>query len=627
MLCASALVLIGCSGITVHHVSQVDRPDAQQESALSDGVLSARSLQTLHELNLDAIYRRRPTEAYAALQTRAAASPQGETLFVLAELSYLLGREAEKSEQGPACCFYYYCAGYSYHYLFSKPADPFDPRFRLACNFYNLGLARCLRAAQCVGRLDPGRVLHLPTPEGPEFRLSLVHHGFSWRAEEFGPFLFPADFAVEGLDDQYRTYGLGVPLMGTRSATLPTPAHAVYPKELSFPVTAFFRFSGSVAELRTQRAGQLELYNPLTIQMIEVNGRSVPLESDLTTPLAYFLSRSDFEEIGYEGFLRADKIERRTGIYLFEPYQRGKIPVLMVHGLLSSPLTWAPLFNNLRADSYLRQHFQFWFYLYPTANPYLVTAADLRQRLAELRAEWDPRHEDSNLDQLVLVGHSMGGLVCKLLTTHGGDDFWALASPEPFKQLQAQPDTRAELTRDFFFAPMPCVRRVIFLGTPHHGSSLSPSPPARVLANFVRLPRNLLAVARDVTRENPQFWSCFQNGRLPTSLEMLAPGAPALELLAARPRPNGVHYHSIIGVLPRANRLLDAILPGGNSPDGTDGVVPYASAHLGDVDSEIVVPADHFHVHHHPVTVEEVRRILVEHYLSAVRGPENLSQR
>jgi pimeloyl-ACP methyl ester carboxylesterase len=337
--------------------------------------------------------------------------------------------------------------------------------------------------------------------------------------------------------------------------------------------------------------------------------------------LAYFLSRSDFEEIGYEGFLRADKIEQRTGIYLFEPYQRGKIPVLMVHGLLSSPITWAPLFNDLRADPYLREHFQFWFYLYPTADPYLVTAADLRQRLAELRAKWDPGQEDASLDQLVLVGHSMGGLVGKLLTTQGGDDFWRLASAEPFERLQAQPDTRAELVREFFFEQMPCVRRVIFLGTPHHGSSLSPSPPARLLASFVRLPRNLIAVARDVARENPQFWTSFRNGKLPTSLDMLAPAAPALELLAARPRPDHVHYHSIIGVLPRDDCLLDAILPGGNSPDGTDGVVPYSSAHLDGVDSEIVVSADHFHVHHHPLAVQEVRRILVEHYLSSVRVP------
>src|SRR5207302_7155796 len=101
----------------------------------------------------------------------------------------------------------------------------------------------------------------------------------------------------------------------------------------------------------------------------------------------FFLSRSDFEAIGYKGFLQADRIQKRAGIYMFEPYQRGKIPVIMVHGLLSSPSTWAPLFNDLRADPVLRERFQFWFYLYPTANPYLLSAADLRATLDQLRAE------------------------------------------------------------------------------------------------------------------------------------------------------------------------------------------------------------------------------------------------
>src|SRR5207247_9954751 len=120
----------------------------------------------------------------------------------------------------------------------------------------------------------------------------------------------------------------------------------------------------------------------------------------------YFLSKTDLEGLELTGFLRADKLRDRTGIYLFEPYQAGKIPVVMVHGLLSSPLTWTPLFNELRADPELRKHFQFWFYLYPTVNPYVATAADLRHTLAHLRADLDPQRQDAALDQMVFVGHS-----------------------------------------------------------------------------------------------------------------------------------------------------------------------------------------------------------------------------
>jgi hypothetical protein len=58
--------------------------------------------------------------------------------------------------------------------------------------------------------------------------------------------------------------------------------------------------------------------------------------------------------------------------------------------------------------------------------------------------------------------------------------------------------------------------------------------------------------------------------------------------------------------------LLERLLGGGYSETG-DGVVPYASAHLEGVDSELVVPANHFNVHHHPLTILEVRRVLLKH--------------
>ena len=112
--------------------------------------------------------------------------------------------------------------------------------------------------------------------------------------------------------------------------------------------------------------------------------------------------------------------------------------MLLVHGLLSSPVTWAPMFNDLQADPVLRERFQFWVYFYPTGNPYLATAADLRQNLDAIRADLDPQHQDPALDQMVLVGHSMGGLVSQLLTVDGGDDFWKLVSDEPIQQVKAE---------------------------------------------------------------------------------------------------------------------------------------------------------------------------------------------
>lgn len=651
----------GCSyGISVRHSSGPHILDAWRANIGEADALSPRTLQTLRQWDVEYDYERQPLQAYTRLQLAANNDPDPDVLFALAEISHHMGRKAEKRDANVAAGYYYLCAGYAYHYLFSRPAaadaqeavDAFDPRFRLACDLYNTGLAKCIAGAQKLGRLDPRQQLQLPTADGKGFRLSVVHHGFPWQPEEFGSLMLCADYQVVGLANHYRGYGLGVALIGTRdpevqqrdnltareaklrrvravndddsqrhgdtptrhvetpatredarAETLALPRHAAgrYPREVSFPVSAFLRFEGTVADLGTHRSGRLELYNPLAVQTVSIQGRVVPLEADLTTPLAYFLSRTDLEGIEYTGFLHADKIQERTGIYMFEPYQPGKIPVVMVHGLLASPLTWTTLFNDLRADPKLRERYQFWFYLYPSGNPYLAAAADLRQELAQLRTELDPRGHDAALEHMVLVGHSMGGLISRLMTVHSGDDFWALVSAKPVDSLKVGADTRDELKRLYYFPQTPGVERVIFLATPHHGSRLGPSAPARLATQFMHMPQRLMKTVGDLASADPQAPAKLRDGRLASSLDLLAPGAPALELLAARPIPPHVHFHSIIG---------EAF---GHGASGSDGAVLYSSAHLDGVDSEVVIPANHMALQYHPRAVLEVRRILLEH--------------
>jgi pimeloyl-ACP methyl ester carboxylesterase len=297
-------------------------------------------------------------------------------------------------------------------------------------------------------------------------------------------------------------------------------------------------------------------------------------------------------------------------MYMFEPYQRGKIPVVMIHGLLSTPLTWTTMFNDLRADPTLRDNYQFWFYLYPTGDSYLETAADLRQTLAKLRRVLDPHHQDPALDQMVLVGHSMGGLVAKLQTVQSGDSFWRLVSQQPIQQAHFQPRTRAELERLYFFESDPGIRQVIFIGTPHHGSKLSPSLPAKLAAQFVTLPKKIANTAAEAMKEDPKLGPMFDLGK-DTSLDLLGPKAPALEVLAALPRAPAVHYHTILGDIYGAGK------------DGSDGIVPYQSAHLPEAESEVVVDASHLNIHHHPRAVLEVWRILLDH-LRTVSGRDDL---
>jgi pimeloyl-ACP methyl ester carboxylesterase len=632
-----------CAGIGV---KEVKRPtlfaDWRASALAADNKPSPRTVQTLRIYALDDVYDRDPDEGIKRLHATAVADPQPDTIFALAELSYLRGQVVAKKKPDDAVRHYVRCCAYAQHFLLASsvdeqqaagsgqqaespnqpgllpaagrllpatpltPRDAFDPRFRLACNLYNGGLSQCLRAAQKCGRLDPRCALSLQSEKGEDI-VPVVHTGFAWRAGEFGPLAFCDDYDVVGLANLYRDYGLGVPLIGSLAPEAGVD-HRYYTSRLRFPVTALIRFEGGLADLDRPNAARLELYNPRTVQAAQLGRHSVPLESDLTTPLAKFLDQYPAETIAFTGFFRADRLRGEAGVKFLEPYQPGKIPVLLVHGLLSSPVTWAPMFNDLQADPQLRERFQFWVYFYPTGDPYLATAADLRKKLDTIRAEFDPRHQDPALDQLVLVGHSMGGLVSHLQTVPGGDDFWKLVSDEPIQQVNADDVVKEDLQETFYFRPRMDVTRVIFLGTPHRGSKLSPSLPARLARRFIQAPKELMDDAQDLTKLNP----AFKYRQLPNSVDLLAPDAPALLVLNERPRSPGVHYHSVIGLAPKCSSAIERWVAWDSSEPG-DGVVPATSAHFDGAESELVVPADHFHVHQHPLAVREVRRILLEH--------------
>jgi pimeloyl-ACP methyl ester carboxylesterase len=625
LFAALCLACGACAGVDVRPANAPDLYDADRTSRLDAHDLSPRSRQTLRRLDLDGAYRRSPDEALARLYSEALQDPDPDVLFALAEGHYLRGRAAEGADNR-AVGHYYLSAGFAYHFLFpEKPRaaaaeEAFDPRYRLACDLYNESLGKCLAAAKTVIGLDPSRDLQLAAGDGGTLQLAVVRIGFAWKPEEFGP-LFPcSDYEPVGLENRHGGHGLGVPLIGSRVAP-PNEGRTHYPPQVNFPVTAVLRFDGGLADLGTTRAGRMELYNPLDLAAIVVRGRRVPLESDLTTPLAYAVGHSDLKDLEFKGFLTPGALKDRTGIFLSEPYQPGKIPVVLVHGLLSSPRTWAAVYNDLLADPALREHFQFWAYQYPTGDPYLTTAAGLRRSLRQLRQDLDPGNKDPALGQMVVVGHSMGGLIAKLAAVDSGDTFWKEVSDQPLAGLKLKPETRAELQQVLYFERQPEIRRVIFIATPHHGSKLSPTWAGRLADHLVTPPRAMVGDLQDLAAADPALPARLNGDRPPTSVAELAPESTALKALAARPKPAGVHYHSIIGVTWSASTWPERLLAGWDDPG--DGVVPYASAHIDDADSELVVDADHFGVHPHPRAIREVRRILLEHYLEVRKESAN----
>jgi hypothetical protein len=520
---------------------------------------------------------------------------------------------------------------YAYQYLFDDQLAPtrncYDPQFRGACELYNSALESALRIVCKKRELLPETSKTIHTAAG-SWDITCVLRGGAWRKEDFDHFEFVSDYEMKGLTNHYQTHGLGVPLMAVRRSYEGEPSAArYYPPGLSFPVTAFLRplpgaapISATGAGYAGRNQGLLELYDPLVNVGTMVGRSPVPLESDLTTPLAYFLSKVPMESWANEGLLHPDKLlaprsERQTsilGLYMVQPYERGKIPVLMVHGLWSSPMTWMEMFNDLRSSPDIRRNYQFWFYLYPTAQPFWLSAAQLRRDLAAAREVLDPQHREPSLDQMVLVGHSMGGLVSKLQVLESRNDYWNLASHMPPEQVKAEAEVRQKLQDTFFFQPNPSIRRVVTIATPHRGSTFSNQTTQYLLGKLINLPETLVNAQQKLFLDNKDLLFRGSLLKIETSIDSLSPTCPILPTMLTGQRPPWVKYHNIVGEMPPKWWL-------GSWGAKTDGVVSVASAHLEDTVSEITVPADHTTVHCHPLAVMEVRRILHEH-LAELRG-------
>ncbi len=588
---------------------------------------TARTQQVLRRYDLERMQKHDPEAVLARLQEKLLlpeptakkqqeqlAEPTAENMYAFAELAYVQGKKSEaKGNQSHAFELYSTSVAHAYLYLFAPyltERNFYDPQFRQACDLYNVGLEDMLRIVCERGRLRPGETFTIDI-NGRRLDVAIVLKGL-WQASDFERFEFVSKYEVRGLVNRHVTYGLGVPLIAVRDKQAgQEPASQYYPHRLSFPVTAILRAecSGGQPGDRDVVSCGLELHDPLLSDQVQVAEHVVPLETDLTTPLGFFLDNREFKgtKIATWGLFFPNSASRFTGLYMLEAFDPQKIPVLMIHGLWSSPDTWTEMLNELRALPEVRNRYQFWTYLYPTGQPFWISATQLREDLERMRNAVDPQRRAPALDQMVLIGHSMGGLVARLQTLDSGDDFWHILSDRPFEELKADPETRQKLQEMMFFGPNPAIRRVVTIGTPHRGSTYS-NDSTRWLGRKLIWSTVFAQLRARLIRENPGFFHDTEVLTVHTSIDSLSPDSRMLPVMLRAERAPWVRYNNIAGLIDEGFWLRKISKPG-------DGVVPFESAHLdeADAESEIVVEADHMNLHQHPLTILEVRRILLTH--------------
>lgn len=294
--------------------------------------------------------------------------------------------------------------------------------------------------------------------------------------------------------------------------------------------------------------------------------------------------------------------QQPDGLETRRPYVRGKVPVVLIHGLWGRPQLWDRMIESLEADPALGRRYQFWTFRYTSGDSIPFSAHLLRQSLRRARRAFDPDGTDAAFDRMVVVGHSLGGILAKMMVQDSGTRLWQTVCARPIEQVGGPPEDRRLLQQAFCYSPVPEVRRVIFIATPHRGSPLAIGPLRVLGTRLCSRPSRFLQALRTVLANNdPDLFTPEILEELPTSAGELATGHPLLTGLCDQRIEPSVRSHSII-----------ADVRDRPDPGATDGIVPYASSHLEGVDSELVVRGLHICVDH-PVVIREVRRILVEH--------------
>ena len=627
LLPACLALLTGCAGVKVSSIQPSDYLAQRRADVLTSGHLSPATRESLRVMGSEA----KPCLADAAACRTALRSSAGLTDEQrLSALSELWAREAMDQERAPATQpgqavdAWLESARYAWAYLFFTERDPtaraFEDRQTQVRDYYNYAVQQAI-----TGMFRYRSTLSEPLPadldalqgdrtQWQQWLLTMDLSGLRQPAHRVMPqeLLAATSLTFSGLRNIYRRDGFGAELV----AVFPPPPEAVGPdprwgsmqgppyQEALFPaITALLQFDGgTLAEVLSTQSLTVRLLDPYRQREVQLADSRVPLAGNFTSGYGLWLARSGFSTQALRSLLGVGNGIVRPQIYLMQPYDPSRRVVVMLHGLASSPEAWINVANEVLGDELLRSNYQIWQVYYPTNAPLALNHHAIRAALQETLEHFDPSGQAPASQNLTLVGHSMGGVLSRLMvsSTQGNIlDAMTMALEMP---ARTQRQLRGQLAEYLEFEPLPQVRNAIFVAAPHRGTSFANHRLARWAANLITLPFSMveqfadvtLAIANAAPRTGKQ--GLF---RIPNSIDNLSDQDPFIRATADLPISSFVRYHSIIG-----NDTPKLPLE-----ESSDGIVPYASAHLAGAESERVIPSGHS-VQEQPQANVENRRIL-----------------
>ncbi len=628
-LCAAAL-LAGCAGVQVSSLQPSDYLSQRRSDILTAGTLSAATQEALRVIGLE---RKRCEELPSQCRDSIASTPaltDDQRLSALAELWTQAALQAQRAAPGShgsdEIDAWFEAARHAYAYLFFSSRRPsermFEDRQTQVRDYYNHAVEQAI-----TGLFHHSQQRHLKALETSVLPWNgwNLHTNLSgiWLPQDaqMPRELIPASsLTFSGLRNIYRRDGFGAELVAVfptddplhRRASdepldiLPGRASEQPFQEAPYPaLTALLRFEGTTqAEVLATRDIHVQMYDPYRFGKVLLAGEQVPLAANFTSGYGLWLARSGFSVQALRSLLGLDNGLLRPQIYLMQPYDPGRRVVLMLHGLASSPEAWINVANEVLGDETLRQNYQIWQVYYPTNAPLALNNRAIRDALQATFAHFDPQRLSAASQHTTVIGHSMGGVLARLLVSSTGGQIW----DRLLEDYQLQPGQLAALQQRMApvlnFEPLPSITDAIFIAAPHRGTAFANHRLARWAANLITLPFSMLEQVGDVTRALAQLKPRpGKQGllRIPNSIDNLSDTDPFVRLASNLPLAPQLRYHSIIGDAEPALPLVES----------SDGIVPYASAHLPGAASELVIESGHS-VQEHPQAIIEIRRILHE---------------
>ncbi|MGO3743106.1 esterase/lipase family protein [Kerstersia sp.] len=367
-------------------------------------------------------------------------------------------------------------------------------------------------------------------------------------------------------------------------------------------ITVVFRYAGqTLEEVLASREVNISVHDPLVERDLTIDGEAVPLAGNFTAGYGLWLARSGFNRQSLSNLFGRDDGMERPHLYMMQPYDPNRRIILMLHGLASSPEAWVNVANEIMGDEALRAEFQVWQVYYPTNLPLVFNHVAIRRLLERTLHHFDPDGSAAASQGLVLVGHSMGGMISRMMISSADEQLWDWAlkehpmEPERLERLRSKADPMLR------FQPFPGVERAVFIAAPHRGTPVAGHTLVRWIASFIRLPLTILENFDDALQARPPGSGSGELTSVPTSIDNLNEHDSFVKTAADLPISDAVRYHSIIARQQPKGPLLES----------DDGVVPYRSAHLPKAVSEKIIVAGHS-VQETAAAILELRRILHE---------------